>query len=393
MREQAREIPSDGLVASSAYRHLDLSLALLENFESIDIEDDAPSLSLGLPYPPAVRLVLASLRTQADELRRAATVMSNAVELAIGSAPQFSTIIGDVAARTIPRWHFAMLNDNERNDAFAVALERCLPPDAHVLDIGSGTGLLAMMAARAGARKVTTCEVNPLLAEIATQVVAAHGMSDVITVVPKRSDQLQVGVDIERPADLIISEIVDCGLIGEGLFATMRHARKHLLAPGGRLLPESARLFGFLVESKVMARLNGVGSAHGFNLRLLNTVATQGHFPVRLRTWPHRVLSETTELAKFDLANDTLDDGSRKISLPVAATGEAHALVVWFELNLGGNVMVRSSPDNLSSHWMQAFVPFRRPLPLVAGDTLDFELQWQGEHLSVVENFCRSQQR
>src|SRR5262249_45946357 len=56
-----------------------------------------------------------------------------------------------LAVRTVPRWHFAMLNDSERNDALAVALERVVRPGSHVLDIGSGSGLLAMVAARAGA--------------------------------------------------------------------------------------------------------------------------------------------------------------------------------------------------------------------------------------------------
>jgi len=285
--------------------------------------------------------------------------------------------------RTVPRWHFAMLNDHERNLAFEVALERCLPPDAHVLDIGSGTGLLAMMAVRAGATRVTTCEANPLLAEIATQVVAAHGMSDLITVVPKRSDQLRIGVDLATPADLVVSEIVDCGLIGEGLFPTMRHAREHLLARGGRLLPESVRLFGFLIESDVVDGLNRVATAGGFDVRLINALATRGHFPVRLSTWPHRVLSETVEFAEFDLLADPLADGARRRTLPVTAGGTAHALVVWFEMNIGGGVRVRNSPDNVGSHWMQAFVPLRHPVPVAGGDAFDCELRWCDRRLSV----------
>src|ERR1044072_84243 len=66
----------------------------------------------------------------------------------------------------IPRWHFEMLNDEKRNVAFEQALSRAITPETIVLDIGSGTGLLAMMAARAGARETITCEMVPQFAEL-----------------------------------------------------------------------------------------------------------------------------------------------------------------------------------------------------------------------------------
>ncbi|MEL7220183.1 MAG: 50S ribosomal protein L11 methyltransferase [Bacteroidota bacterium] len=43
------------------------------------------------------------------------------------------------------------------------------------MDIGTGSGLLAMMAARAGAQEVVACEMNPLLAEAASQIVEQNG--------------------------------------------------------------------------------------------------------------------------------------------------------------------------------------------------------------------------
>ena len=154
-----------------------------------------------------------------------------------------------------------------------------------MLDIGSGSGLLAMVAIRAGASRVYTCEENPLLAEIARQVISGYGMSDVITVLDKRSTDLVVGRDLDHRVDVVELEIVDCGLIGEGLLPTIRHARQHLLAPGG-LIPRSARLRGALINSQVIIGLNQVQDAAGFDVSLMNTFATRGHFPVRLSTWP-----------------------------------------------------------------------------------------------------------
>lgn len=328
------------------------------------------------------RLALASILTQVHEMERYVTVTKALIERMMAGSYQVDELVTGTAVQTVPRWHFAMLNDIERNDAFAKALEQVVEPGSHVLDIGSGTGLLAIMAVRAGAEKVTTCEVNPILAEIAREIVMRHGMAGVISVIGKRSTDLQVGVDLE-PADLVISEIVDCGLIGEGLLPTVRHARTHLLRPGGKLLPSHARLFGALLDSPVVANLNSVGTSAGLDLRPFNLVATQRHFPVRLSTWPHRLLSRPAELVSFDLVRDPLQDGRAQVEIPVTATGHAHGLVAWFEMELCAGVLLRNSPDRAGSHWMQAYLPFPSPVPVRAGRSLDLAVGWREEKLFV----------
>jgi len=326
----------------------------------------------------AASLVTAALRANQHALGRL-----SAMPVSLDWSSEMDELVSRIGFHTIPRWHFPMLNDRRRNEAFATAIERQVSPGSHVLDIGSGAGLLAMIAARAGAGRVTTCETNPLLAEIARQVIAVNDLSEVITVVPKASTELRVGHDLPRRADLIVSEIVDCGLVGEGLLPTMRHGREHLLAPGGTLLPRSARLFGFLIESDVVSGQNRVTSAAGFDLRLLNMVATKGHYPIRLQTWPHKVLSSTAELAGFDLAVDRLDDGQRPVTLPVVCCGIAHALAVWFELDIGTGVRLRTLPQAPESHWMQALVPLPAPRPVAAGDEIAVDFGWRSERLFV----------
>jgi hypothetical protein len=61
----------------------------------------------------------------------------------------------------VDQWHYRMLNDKERNVAYDKAIRRALQlrPGAVVLDIGGGTALLSMFAARAGAKHVYCCEV------------------------------------------------------------------------------------------------------------------------------------------------------------------------------------------------------------------------------------------
>ena len=76
-------------------------------------------------------------------------------------------------------YHWPMIADEGRNGCFDKALDRAIKAmlaagkSPHVLDIGSGTGLLAMMAARSGAARVTSLEMVPALAAVARHVSAA----------------------------------------------------------------------------------------------------------------------------------------------------------------------------------------------------------------------------
>jgi type II protein arginine methyltransferase len=338
--------------------------------------------AIGVAGPAGTRLFAAGVEAQLAKLDDIATAVRGGLRrLTGGTADQ--ALLGDLSVASVPRWHFAMLNDHERNDAFVTALERQIEPGAHVLDIGSGTGLLAMVAARAGAGHVTTCEANPLLAEIAAQVIAQHGLSDRITIVPRHSTTLRVGHDLPRKADLLVSEIVDCGLVGEGILPTIRHARRELVRPDGVIVPPRGVLFGRLVDSEVVRRLNHVEVACGFDVSVINSLATPGHFPVRLGTWPHRLLSDATELLDLDFRGDVEDEYLRRVSFDIMQPGTVHGVAAWFRLDLGAGVVLRNSPDNAASHWMQAFLPLDEPLHVTPGCRVEMDLHCGGTRLTA----------
>src|SRR5579872_5650896 len=130
---------------------------------------------------PAAMLGLARWLMQDGQAARAFDMCRAALAL----APQDRKLAAQAKAlvnATVPPWHFKIIRDARRNGAYDAALRRAVFPGARVLDIGTGSGLLAMMAARAGAAEVVACEVNPVIAEQAREIVRQNGYADRVRV-------------------------------------------------------------------------------------------------------------------------------------------------------------------------------------------------------------------
>lgn len=147
-----------------------------------------------------------------------------------------------------------MLNDVPRNRAYRDALRQALHlyPNAVVLDIGGGTGLLSMYAIAAGASHVYCCEMSPHLCEIAKVCMQRNNVTNV-TVIAKHSNALVVGSDLPQRVDIIVTELVDSGLLGEHIVTTLQYAKEKYLKPDGLMIPHSADVFGALISSPELA--------------------------------------------------------------------------------------------------------------------------------------------
>ena len=64
---------------------------------------------------------------------------------------------------------------------------------------------------------------------IAREVIAANGYSDVITVVPKRSTDMTEEDMLGGKANILVTEVFDTELIGEGALLTYSHALQNLM--------------------------------------------------------------------------------------------------------------------------------------------------------------------
>lgn len=274
-----------------------------------------------------------------------------------------------VYRKIIPRWHFEMLNDEERNSAFERALAKAITPSTTVLDIGSGSGLLAMMAARAGAKQTVSCEMIAPIAELAQDTVTRNGYGNKIVILDKKSTDMWIGVDMIEKADLLVTETVDCGLLGEGIIPTILHARENLLKEGAQIIPRSATVFATIVESNQLRSLNYADRAAGFDVSPINHYATAGYFPVRSAAFDYVPLVEPFEVFRFDFTQGAIAPQSKPISVPVKREGTCHAILFWFDMQLDDEISISNSLGS-KTHWEQALQCLDEKVWVRAGTTL-----------------------
>lgn len=134
-------------------------------------------------------------------------------------------------------YHHMMLINAPRMAAFRGAIDRTVRPGDHVLEAGAGTGVLSMLAARAGAAHVWAVEHNPDLAALARRTVARNGLADRVTVVDGAAEAFRPPV----PIDVVICEMLHVALANEPQVAVMRAVLANLAAgqdvAGLRILP------------------------------------------------------------------------------------------------------------------------------------------------------------
>lgn len=282
----------------------------------------------------------------------------------------------------IPKWHFAMLNDSKRNTAFERAITKQIEPHHRVLDIGAGTGLLSVIVHNSGARTVDAFEAHPAMAAIASKVFEKLGPHS-INLHATHSTNVQMRKDERK--NFLVTEIVDCALIGEGIIPTLRHARRHLLEEVYQAIPRSAVLHGQLIESADIRSLNEVNEAAGIDVADLNALQTHGHFPVRLNTWRYDMSSEPFDILHLSLHRDPPSSDPFTVSTTATRQAVVDGIVAWFTMDLGAGETLSTAPGE-ESHWMQAFISFPEPMHVHPGELVEITLRIINETSLVASN-------
>jgi type II protein arginine methyltransferase len=270
-------------------------------------------------------------------------------------------------AGVAPLWHFPMMADAVRNDAYDQALRRAAP-GKRVLDIGAGSGLLAMMAARAGAAAVTTCEAVPAIAAAAREIIERNGFSESIALHAKRSDQLKIGREMWARANVLVTETFSSGLLSEGVLPTIEHAREHLLTPDAVVIPKRAAARGYLIGGATIEAQAYASHAAGFDLSSFNLFASS-KFGLHLDRLPHEILSDDFEIFSFDLNESHFPAERKLISVLPRQSGRCVGVAQWLKLDLDAETTYENRPaaDAGANGWMHVVYRFPEPIELKAG--------------------------
>ncbi|CAL8464828.1 g4363 [Coccomyxa elongata] len=292
----------------------------------------------------------------------------------------------------VPRWHFDMVLDEQRNVAYEKAIARAIEikralgcKDVSVLDIGAGSGLLSLMAARAGADRVTGAEVGQHMCDVAAEAVVMNGYAAKCLMINKDVRRIDVAAkadgtppDMEQKANLCVFEVFDSGLIGEGVLHLMAWAQARLLTPDCTLVPMAAMVYCQPIQMRT-------GRVLGFDMAQANQ-----------SQW--KALGPVTEVFAFDFyeAEANMQVAEVSVRLTAHSQGVCNAIAFWFSLHLDEETELHTSPyEEKGNTWQQAVqwveemsvVPGQRFSVVAKHDTygLSFTLQPESSSDNVPE--------
>lgn len=239
-------------------------------------------------------------------------------------------------------FHDALLADRVRNRAFERALRARVRPSTTVLDIGSGTGLWAIAAARLGARRVVAVEKEPWLVSVIEELARENGVAERVEVVLGDSRRIRLG----RRFDLIVSETVGNEAFDEGMLAILADARRRFLRAGGAVIPHAVALAAAPVRAPALApreRRLPIGTAYFDSLAV--------HFPRGPGRLPLRRLAPAAPLLRVEMASPsaptTLDDLRGRWR--VRELGRVNAFAFWVEMTLAPGIRLSTFSG---THWV-----------------------------------------
>jgi predicted nicotinamide N-methyase len=325
---------------------------------------------------------LGSLHLAEGRINEAVTAFRHCLEI---DPDHFNARINlEVALKkAVPPWHLAMMNDVPRNSLYEEAIRRTVPGRS-VLDIGTGAGLLAMMAARAGARWGATCEQAPWIAAKAGEVIAANGLSDRIKLIAKRSTDLRIGVDLPDRAEVLVSEVFGSSVINELVIPTLEHAHAQLLQPGAMVVPKAASARAYLAGGPELEANLFVDRAAGFTISPFNDFGVS-KMGMDVSHVPHDVLSEDFEVFRFDLTRPSIPSEKRVIDAVAVRPGRCLGLVQWLRIALIDELAYENRPgsNTLINSWGHILYRFSAPIELRPGDRIRLVAQHNRDTLLI----------
>lgn len=276
--------------------------------------------------------------------------------------------------------HALMLNDRIRTESFIAGINKVVRPNDIVIDIGTGTGILALAAARAGARHVYAIEAGGI-GKTAEALFKSNSFGDRITLVSGWSTQ----IDLEERADVMVSEIIGNEPLDEKIIETNIDARKRLLKDDARLVPGKMRIMGLPVtipsselnkrtfSKEALSRWNRWYEFDFSPLQQMISDAPQSFFikPQKAEHWVS--ISQPVMLAEIDFKSVKESMIDNNVQATAETTGEISGLLIYFELEIAPDVILSTHPQKAdeNNHWQSLIWAAPKPLFVKNGDSFN----------------------
>ncbi len=263
------------------------------------------------------------------------------------------------------QFHYRMLEDKIRLDAYNAAIRKTVRQGDIVVDIGGGTGILSMMAAACGAKKVYCIEASEI-AIIASEVVDHNGYGNVISVINKDLRD----VELPERADVLIGEILGSFGIEEDVLKLYHIAVEKFLKDDGRTLPRALSLFAAPTYSRILQEMT----------TFWDSISGLDYEPVKKRLEHLVVIEEVEEtelleapnlIGQFSLKDCENFDINQTTRFTFSRNADINAYCGWFSTELCEGITLDNSPFSPQTHWKQIIFPVLPAVSVRKGDSVE----------------------
>ncbi|XP_077375539.1 protein arginine N-methyltransferase 3 isoform X2 [Festucalex cinctus] len=270
--------------------------------------------------------------------------------------------------------HEEMLKDKVRTESYRdfIYSNPEVFRDKVVLDVGCGTCILSMFAARAGAKQVIAVDQSEIIYQ-AMDIVRANKLEDKITLLKGRIEDISLPVE---KVDVIISEWMGYFLLFESMLDSVLVARDLYLDDGGSVYPDLCNISLAAVgdAQKHQECIAFWDDVYGFNMSCMKKVVVPEAVVQVLNA--DTLISEPTVIRTIDCNKVCLSEleFASDFCLKMTKTTDCTALVgyfdVFFDKGCCNKVMFSTGPQFTKTHWKQTIFQLERPFTVQAGEEL-----------------------